>query len=68
MGGGKLIAALVGGGAAYYAWQKNKEPTENPDEGYLEGIDLEDLISEDYDGIDLGDLPLREEESDAGEE
>jgi hypothetical protein len=67
MGGGKLIAALVGGGAAYYAWQKNK-PTENPDEGYLEGIDLEDLISEDYDGIDLGDLPLRKEESDAGEE
>jgi hypothetical protein len=56
-----LIPLIVGGGAAYFAyneWNKKGGPTpqENP-----HGIDPEDLKSDLFEGIDPEDLDLREE-------
>lgn len=59
MGGKAIIAALVGGGAAYYAWQSDKEKESGGPE--VEGIDPEDLETDGFEGIDLDDLPPREE-------
>jgi hypothetical protein len=61
----KGLLPIVGiGGAAYYAYsqKQKKNPGETSEvEMDLEGIDPEDLVTDEYEGIDPDDLPPRED-------